>query len=255
MTTARRSTSAIRASPLSVASSTGSSARGSRADQLGDRRLRDAALAERRQHLRDVVQEGRVRARPPARRSAAAARDRCRAGRRRGAARPRSCRCPARPGCTARCRGRRGPGRPGRAGWWRRCRASARRGAVRSPRAADPTPGRAARRGRGARPRTRSARRRGSRTGGAAATPMPVGRGGAVEGAGDRRAPVDDDRVAGVVAHVPAADVEAPRCRRRASWSRSVRPKNGGASGRRPSAASRSARMPAQAWLASSSTP
>ena len=181
--------------------------------QLGDRRLLDAALAEGRQHLRDVVQERGVRARRPARRSGAAARDRCRAGRRRGAARPRSCRCPVRPGCTARCRGRRAPDRPGRAGWSRRCRASARRAAVRSPRAAGRRPARAPRRGRGARPRRSDSRRRGSRTGGAAARPCGR-RAWPGRRPGDRRPPVDDDRVAAVVADVPAADVEdlAGRC-------------------------------------------
>ena len=77
----------------------------------------------------------------------------------------------------------------------------------------------------------------------------PVVRGGAVERAGDRRPPVDDDRVAGGVADVAAADVEdlgAGASRRRGS--RSVRPKNGGASGSASRAASRSARTRPSAW-------
>ena len=103
---------------------------------------------------------------------------------------------------------RRGRARPGRAGWWRRCRASGRRGGARSPsrrirlRRARP------RRGRGARPRSavsspsaKPNRRRGAHA-------LRVDGAGPVERPGDRRPPVDDHRVAGVVGDVPAADVE-----------------------------------------------
>ena len=54
-------------------------------------------LAERRQHVGDVVEEHRVRARPPARRRGRAGDGARTAGTRRGASRPRSCRCPAHP--------------------------------------------------------------------------------------------------------------------------------------------------------------
>ena len=64
-------------------------------------RLPGRRLAERRQHLGDVAEEHRVRARRRARRRGRAARGARRGGRRPGAGRPRSCRCPG-PPCTTR---------------------------------------------------------------------------------------------------------------------------------------------------------
>ena len=58
---ARRSTSAIRASPLTIAAASSSGRGPGPGDQLADGGLADVELAERRQHVADVGEEGLVR--------------------------------------------------------------------------------------------------------------------------------------------------------------------------------------------------
>ena len=106
-------------------------------------------------------------------------------------------------------RGRRGPARPARAGWWRRCRASARRAGARSRsvrmRLAVPSSS----------PRSRCSSSKlvsspaGEAEPAAHGDALRVAGAGLVERAGHRRPPVQHHRLAGVVGHVPPADVVA----------------------------------------------
>ena len=70
-------------------------------DELADRALLDRVLAERRQHVRDVLHERAVRPDDEHAAPLRAARAACRGATTRGAGRRRSCRCPGRPGSRA----------------------------------------------------------------------------------------------------------------------------------------------------------
>ena len=145
--TACAMTWAMRASPLSAATSAPVGCRDAQARlQPGDRRELHVLFAERRQHVLDVAQEHRARTDEQHALRTRAGAGACRAGTRRGAARPRSCRCRARPRRRARRAGRRGSPRPARPGSWRRCRPCGRCGCVRARRAARPRPRPAGRR-------------------------------------------------------------------------------------------------------------
>ena len=102
-------------------------------DELGDRPLLDAVLAERREDVRDVLHEGRVRPdheHAPQPLAVRVEEERCAVEADRGLAR-------ARPALDRRAaaRGRGRSGGTGRPGSSRRCRACARRGRGRAPRA------------------------------------------------------------------------------------------------------------------------
>ena len=244
---ARRSTSAMRASPLRTATSR----RVHRADrhpggELGDRGLLDVDLAERGQHLLDVAQERAVR---PDDEDAGAGQ--LAAVRVEQVGRPVQADgglagARARPGRRSTRSAGRGRCRPGRAGWWRRCRASGRCAGARSPRAGSAlvvVPG--------AQELVLVA---GELAAGEAEPAAPdqtlrIGRAGLVERPAHRRPPVDDDRVAGGVADVPAADVEGLGgvcpCGRRTAGRR----------GSAASARSRSARAAPRRSDAQASTP
>ncbi len=134
---ASASSSSIAASPLSRRSPSSSTPVIS---TLGTHRssavrLAHAALAERRQHVADVVEEHAGSGRRRARRRAPAGDGARTAGTRRGAGRPRSCRCRGRPARRASARAGHGSPRPARPGSWRRSRASPRCAPRRSRRA------------------------------------------------------------------------------------------------------------------------
>ena len=185
----------------------GAADRGAVGDQLLDRRVADADLAERGQHGADVLEEARGSGRRRGPRSGRAGRGTRRAARPPGAGRRRSCRCRGRPGRRSSCRPRHGRWRPARAGSSRRCRASGRRGAARSP--ARGLAGGLSVLVRvlqvlvlvGRQPAAVEAEAA------AAGDAHRLGPRGPVEGAGEVRAPVDDERVARLVVDVPAADV------------------------------------------------
>ena len=116
--TARCSTSARRASPLSIATSVRSWPPAPGRARAGCRswRGRPGPRPGRAAPLR-CGRGRRGSGRPPARPSGRAGRGRSRAARRRGAGRRRSCRCRARPARRCWCRCRCGRSRPARAGW------------------------------------------------------------------------------------------------------------------------------------------
>ena len=210
-------TFAMRTSPFTAAVASDSVPRTfSRGFERGGRGEAHFVLAERREHLVDVAQEDRARARPAARPATRGACGACRGGTRRGAARPRSCRCrdrrattrmPARSAriassCSAWMVATMSRMRPVRS--WSSAASSAP-----SPTTVKPDASAAS-----ASNTSSSMPMQAPAVGlevAAAGDAHRLDRGRPVEGLGDRRAPVDDQRREVVVGDRDAADVERLR--------------------------------------------